>query len=121
MTIRTDEREVETGRRVLAALAKGREKRNAQRKRDAIRLSALILDCAYEDIRSGKAPRGRAGRIARRLRRLRDAPSVSERHVLNILKSFTQRKEEPLSGISETARSNVDSRHTEGSENAESA
>jgi len=73
----------ELGRRVLAALNKGRARaiRRAQERAGA--LAGLVLDLAHSDVLAGRPARGRAGRIARKL------GGVSERHVKRILDGFS--------------------------------
>ncbi len=70
----------ETGRRVLAGLAKGRERAIEAAKAKGRDSARLVYDLAMLDEKSGGKARGRAARIARRLRW-----SLSERQILRIL------------------------------------
>ena len=69
------------------ALARGREKVNAQRQRAARHLRVLIFDLAAADAaadaQAGKPAWGRAGRIARKLQ-----GRVGERHIRKILSAL---------------------------------
>lgn len=75
--------DAQVGRRLLAVLAAGRERAIAtQREHGAITIRAVRRQLDV-DVLEGRSERGRAGRIARRLRRL--GLTVSERHVRRIL------------------------------------
>lgn len=56
------------GLKVLAALARGRQKINQARQEQAGFWRRIILEYALLDAQAGHPPRGRAGRIARKLK-----------------------------------------------------
>lgn len=87
------------GRRVLAGLAKGRQRAIELARERARRNERLVLEALNHDILAGHPERGRAGRIHRRLTRQfshspdgvpghapnGEPPSISLRTVRNIL------------------------------------
>jgi hypothetical protein len=73
-------RALEILRRQREGLAKGRARANTQRQREARRWHATIIDLADADTRAGNPPKGRAKRIAQKLRGVR-----SERQIRRIL------------------------------------
>ena len=73
------------GLRVLAILEEGRQRHLARRQARAVELRELVLRVDRLDRAEGRAARGRAGRIVRRLARA--GVTVSERHVLKIIRS----------------------------------
>lgn len=70
----------DVGRRVLEGLDRGRAISIEQSRQRAAALRAAVLQLAADDLARGRKPRGRAGRIARKLRGL-----ASERHIRRIL------------------------------------
>ncbi len=72
------------GAKVLAGLARGRQKINQARKEQAGVWRRIVLEYAVADAQAGHPPRGRAGRIARKLTR-RLGKSLSERRIQKYL------------------------------------
>ena len=58
----------ETGRKVLAALDAGRAVAVRRAREQGVRTMALVAELVVLDARAGRPVRGRAGRIARKLR-----------------------------------------------------
>lgn len=75
------------GLRVLEGLRKGREVAMAQNAERAACLAEIVARADRLDRAANRNPRGRAARIARRLRSL--GVTVSERHVRRILATLT--------------------------------
>jgi hypothetical protein len=71
----------QVGRRVLAGLARGRQRAIRQSKERSARHVATILILVNEDRRRGRPDRGRAGRIARRM-----GGVLTERRIRQILR-----------------------------------
>lgn len=71
------------GRRVLVALEAGRQRAIAEARARSATLARQVRRLMDDDALAGHSPRGRAGRIARRLRRA--GVTVTERHVRRIL------------------------------------
>ena len=71
------------GRRVLASLSKGRLKAIEMNQARSRERANLLLPLATADVLAGRPPRGRAGRLARQLRR--EGNTLSERQVKRIL------------------------------------
>ena len=69
---------------VRRALDAGRAKRIANAKRRGAASAALVLDAAMLDVHAGRPERGRAGRIARKLK-----GDLSESRVRKILRAFS--------------------------------
>ena len=74
----------EIGRRVLANLDAGRARQHEQQRAQAALLEQAVLRAELLDRTEGRAERGRAGRIARRL--ARGGTVVTDRRVLQIIR-----------------------------------
>jgi hypothetical protein len=81
---------LDVGARVLAGLALGRERSLEVRRRTAAQHRLVVLAAARGDEQRGHGPRGRAGRIAQRLRGL-----LSRRQVQRILDAQEQASSSP--------------------------
>lgn len=73
------------GTRVLAALARGRDRQLERRRQRAADLREFVLRAARLDRASGRPERGRAGRVARCL--ARNGIAVSEKWVGEIIRN----------------------------------
>lgn len=89
----------ELGELVLAGLAKGRARAIEVQRQHGATTARAVRRALDVDVLEGRPPRGRAGRIGRRLRR--DGISVSERQVARILAALisvsdTTRQADPI-------------------------
>lgn len=75
------------GARVLAGLERGRQRAIATQRARADHLAELVQRAERLDRAAGLPERGRAGRVARRLRRA--CIEVSDRHIRRILDSLS--------------------------------
>lgn len=71
------------GRKVLAGLAKGRQRAIEMNQARAKARASVILTLAAADVVAGRPTRGRAGRLSRQLKRA--GTGLSERHVKRLL------------------------------------
>jgi hypothetical protein len=95
-------RAADVGRRVLLCLDAGRNKAIAKAKRRAAGHAALIIDLAAIDARAGRPERGRAGRIARKLRGM-----LSESQVHRILRALSSVRDFPVSNLEDEVHKSI--------------
>jgi hypothetical protein len=72
---------------ILAGLESGRQKAIAASRERAAATWRAVRRASDDDVLEGHSERGRAGRIARRLRR--DGTTISERHVFRLLAALS--------------------------------